>query len=1132
MKTSWLSNGRYHLFLTGRGTGFSAWRDYLLTAWDADPVEDANGFFVFARDADSGEYWCVSGPPVPGQHAGEVTRDGAVARIRRNHVAIASDAAVMVPGDLPLELRRIQLHNTGERPRAIELTSYLEAVLAPRAAHAAHPAFSKLFVQTEWNEGLILARRRPRGNDERHPLMAHALLEARASAWETDRARFLGRGRDWTCAQALTGATPLSGTVGNVLDPVMSLRTAVTLQPGEKRSACFVLAAGEDREALSRSIAALRGRNLDEELADASKHAAPSALPEGEPWRSLAAGFDDGARVSSAPAAARRAGSKGEPVGAKETLRFFNGVGGFNADASEYVIRIGRDADGHLRLPPMPWSNVVANERCGFVVTEKGAGCLWSRNSREHRLTPWRNDPVADPHDDAFYIRDEASGGSWSVLPGPAPGDGDYEVRHGFGYSTWRHQSNGWVQEACLFVPKSDPLRIARIRVTNTQATARRVALYAYQRWVLGVLPEATRKDVRTRFDADRAAIVALNDKAGEFAGGLAFAAASFGDASTMSWTCDREAFLGRGGSMRSPAALSRADGLEGGIAEDPCAALRVEIEVAAGASVEVAFLAGEATSGEELDRILREYRAPGAIEAALRAARDSWGDTLGRMQVRTPDASIDVMVNGWLAYQNLACRMWARTAFYQSGGAFGFRDQLQDAAALIYLDPSVLRRQILLNAAHQFDEGDVLHWWHPPASRGVRTRFADDLLWLPYLTAFYIQSTGESAILSESVRFLSAAPLAPGEDEALLEPRDSGTSADLYEHCCRALDRSLTKGAHGLPLFGSGDWNDGMNRVGREGRGESVWMGFFLFAILEDFLPFCEERGDAGRIARYREYRADLGKSLEESGWDGEWYRRAYYDDGTPLGSRESDECRIDALAQAWAVISKAAPAERAGAALDALERTLISDADGIIRLLAPPFVDTPHDPGYIKGYVAGVRENGGQYTHAALWVVKAMAEAGRRERAAQLLAMLSPVNHALDAQARERYKVEPYVVAADVYGAPPHVGRGGWTWYTGSAGWMYRVAIESILGFTLEDGEAIRIDPRIPDGWPGFEMDYRPGAGVHYRIEVANPQACAQRVVSASLDGGALAVGAQGVRIPLLRDGARHRVAVVLGR
>jgi N,N'-diacetylchitobiose phosphorylase len=1128
-----VSNGTYGVLLTPTGTGFSSYRDYLLTSWQDDPCEDDLGFYVYVRDLASGALFTACGATLAAQHPGSWHPDDAGAVLRRSHGGIDARVRLEVLADVPAERRSVRLRNTGREARELELTGYLEVVLNQPDAHAGHPGFSKLFVETAWQgaDALLVATRRPRANAEHHPAMALALMEAPVTGWETDRGRFLGRGRRATRAQAL-GAGPLSGTTGAVLDPVLALRTRVRIGPGETLEVRFVLAAAEDPHLLPGYVSAAAAGPTAPAWPVGGGTAVPAAIARAV--RGWCAGAGRGHPPPSVLAQARVPGpapaGDGPAVG-PGGLRAANGYGGFSADGREYVLSLSREADGTLRLPPMPWTNVLSNERFGLVVSEKGAASTWSGNSRLHRLTPWRNDPSVDPHDEAWYLRDEDSGAFWSVLPGPAPAASEYEVRHGFGYSRWTHRSAGLAHEATLYVARADPLRVLDVRITNAGPAPRRLTFYAFNRWVLGASTADSRESLAVEFDAARGAVLARNPAAGVFAGGIAFAALAGIDARAVDACTDRAAFLGVPGFAEAPRALIDGGRLPPGAGTDPAAVLRVELALAPGEEVRLQALLGEAASVPELDRLLGAYRAPDAAREALRAVSAAWAERLGCIEIRTPVPAIDLMVNGWLLYQTLACRLWARTAFYQSGGAFGFRDQLQDVAALVHSQPQFLRAQLLANAAHQFLEGDVLHWWHPPRGDGIRTRFADDLVWLPYLAAHYVRVTGEAAVLAEPVGFKRAPLLLPGEDERYLVPEDAGEAADLYTHCVRALERAMTRGAHGLPLFGCGDWNDGMNRVGREGRGESVWMGFFLCAAIEDFLPLCGARGDDELARRLAAYRTGLTASLEAAGWDGDWYRRGYYDSGTPLGSRLSDECQIDALVQAWAVISRAAPENRATAALDAVERRLISPADGLIRLLAPPFVATPEDPGYIKGYLAGVRENGGQYTHAALWVVKAMAEAGRRDRAAALLEMLSPVTRGGDPERIAVYKVEPYVVAADVYGVAPHVGRGGWTWYTGSAGWMYRVALESVLGFAIEAGTTLRIKPCIPDGWPGFELTCRRADGTVYHLAVDNPGQCAERVVAASLDGVALTLDGDGVRVPLAADGRRHAVRIVLG-
>jgi cyclic beta-1,2-glucan synthetase len=1154
------------VLLTGAGSGFSRWDGLALTAWSGDRTEDADGFFLYVRDLERGTLWSLGHQPVqrPAKRYRIRYRPGVVTITRLDEgIEAALDVAVVPDADL--ELRRLRLRNRSRRRRRLEVTSYAEVVLHDPAAHAAHPAFSKLFVQTEYvsDPGVLLARRRPRSPEERVAWMVHALGGAGPLEHETDRARFLGRGRTPARPLALAGRARLSGTTGSVLDPVVSLRRTVILRPGEAAELTALLGAAPGRDtaialagrcassaagdaALARAAAAERellarlglsedDAELFQEIAGAILYGLPTdrkvADRAREYWR--AKGLDLVPRKGASPPRPRRAAAARFRPAAPERshgsapppLRFDNGYGGFTADGTEYLIRVGP------RQPPLPWINVVANPGFGFLVSESGAGCTWSRNSREHRLTPWYNDPVADPHGEAVYVRDEEAGVFWSALPGPVPGSASYEVRHGFGWTRFRHTSHGLEQDASLFVPVDDPVKVVRLHLTNTRRRARRLSLFAYFRLVLGVLPG---ERVVTGLDAKSGALLARNPESGDFADGVVFAAAVAPAGARVRFTADRTVFLGRNGSPARPAALCAARPLDGrtGAGLDPCAALQVPVTIPPGETVECAFLLGEAAGADAARALVARWREPGAIDRAFTAVCASWRETLSAVQVETPSTALDLMVNGWLLYQAVSCRLWGRSAFYQSGGAFGFRDQLQDAAALVWTRPELTRAQLLLHAAHQFTEGDVLHWWHPPAGRGTRTRFSDDLLWLPWATAFYVRTTGDWTVLDERVRFVTARPLAAGEDDAYLLPTPAEEAADLYAHCCRALDRSLAVGAHGLPLMGTGDWNDGMNRVGREGRGESVWLGFFLHDVLGRFIPLAERRGDGARAERWRAHRAALAAALEAAGWDGAWYRRAYYDDGTPLGSAASDECRIDAIAQAWAVLSGVAPPARAAQAIDAVERQLVDEHAGLVRLLTPPFDRTTHDPGYIKGYVPGVRENGGQYTHAALWVVGALAALGRRERAAALLEMLGPLHHTRTPDAVSVYRVEPYVVAADVYGAAPHVGRGGWTWYTGSAGWMYRVALESVLGLGLEGGHTLRIRPCVPDAWPRFAVRLRlPDGRTRYEIVVENPERNAAAVVAASVDGAPAPLEDGAARIAFRRDGATHAVRVRLG-
>ncbi len=802
-------------------------------------------------------------------------------------------------------------------------------------------------------------------------------------------------------------------------------------------------------------------------------------------------------------------------------LSFFNGLGGFHQGGREYVTTLGAE-----QWTPAPWSNVVGNSvEFGFQVTETGGGYTWSVNSRENRLTPWSNDAVSDPPGEVIYLRDEDSGTVWSATPLPIREREPYIIRHGQGYSVFEHTSHGITQELLLFAPLDASVKVFLLRLRNRTTRKRKLSVVHYNELVLGVARSSSAPYIITEIDERAATVFAKNPFNNEFAERVAFVATSEEMASA---TCDRKEFLGRNRSPETPAAMRRV-GLSGrdGAGLDPCAAIQTIIDLPPQTAREVVFLLGEAESKEAAQALVAQYRQLGNVNAAFEKVLGHWDEILSTVEVRTPDPALDTMLNRWLLYQTLSCRIWARTAFYQSGGAYGFRDQLQDVMALVYSRPDVARKQIVLAAAHQFKEGDVQHWWHPPSGRGVRTRISDDLVWLPFVTSFYVNVTGDTSVLDEVVPFLEQPELKPEEHESYTQPAISEESAPIYEHCARALDRSLAVGKHGLPLMGGGDWNDGMNRVGQGGKGESVWLGWFLYTALAAFTPHVEARKQQRmRLNRYRKHLDNLRKALEDKAWDGDWYRRAYFDDGTPLGSARNEECRIDSIAQSWSVISGASDQYRRGRAMAAVEEYLIRRGDGLVILFTPPFDKGSLDPGYIKGYVPGVRENGGQYTHAAIWTLIAFSLLGDGERAGELFSLLNPINHSSTRAGLHKYKVEPYVAVADVYAVPPHTGRGGWTWYTGSAGWMYRAGLESILGFKLIGNRKLRIDPCVPRWWRDFEITYRRERAV-YRIKVENPLGVNRGVVSVEVDGALQPDGA----IALTDDEKTHNVRVVMG-
>jgi cyclic beta-1,2-glucan synthetase len=1265
--------------LTAAGSGYSRWRDLALTRWREDPTCDPWGYYVFLRDVAEGRVWSAGYQPIgcePDGYDAAFFEDRA--QITRRDGPILTSTEILVSPEDDAEVRRVSVTNEGNRTREIELTTYAEMVLAASAADSAHPAFSKLFVLTDFiaESGTLLATRRPRDPGEPEVWVALiSTLEGEAVGplqFETDRARFVGRGLDLRNAVSIVEARPLSNTVGTVLDPVLALRHRVKIAPGDTARIAFWLgvapsraevlalvdkyrdmAAFERAKALAgtRVEAQLRTLGLDFEeaeqfqrianrvlYADSSLRAPRDTLEKNrlgqsalwpfglsgdlpivlvriddekdigivnqllraqDYWRlkrldvdlvvlnerppsdapglqqaldaviSASQGGRDGDSLKRGKAFLLRADLMPDPSrdllltaaravldagrgalsdqlapsgvtdpvprrrvrNANETkpdaapraappLEFFNGLGGFAAEGREYVVTLGEG-----QWTPAPWINVVANPEFGFLASADGSGSTWSLNAQQNQLTPWSNDPVSDAPAEAIYIRDEDTGDLWTATPLPIRQPSSiYVVRHGFGYSRFEHTSHGIELDLLQFVPLEDSIKISRLKIVNRSAGTRQLSVTHYLDWVLGNQRSKTAPFIVTEIEPKTAALLARNPWGTDLSSRIAFMDMA---GRQQSCTADRAEFLGRHGSLAEPSALLQSEPLSNrtGGGMDPCGAMQTAVTLRPGAATELTFLLGEEASSAAAVALIERYRTRD-LDAALKEVTDFWDQTLGVIQVKTPDRSMDIMVNGWLLYQTLGCRVWARTAFYQSSGAYGFRDQLQDVMALVVSRPGIAREHILRAAARQFEAGDVQHWWLPTSGQGVKTRVSDDRVWLAFVLAHYLEVTEDFDVLEEQVPFLAGGPLAPDAHESFSapEPKAMGT---LFDHCVRALDSSLEIGSHGLPLFGAGDWNDGMNRVGAAGRGESVWLGWFLHAALLKFAPIAERRGQSAAAAVWRKHAFALQQAIEREAWDGDWYRRGYFDDGTPLGSVASDECRIDSIAQSWAVISGAAERERAVRAMSAVNSQLVSRSDGLVKLFTPAFDRTRHDPGYIKAYPPGIRENGGQYTHAAMWSTLAFALLGDGDRAGELFSILNPINHASTRAGIHRYKVEPYVVCADVYSSPELVGRGGWTWYTGSAGWMYRTAVEGILGIHLRGG-ILAIDPCIPRRWPGFEITYKYGSS-RYRIAVENPRGVSTGVSRATLDGRE--ISGTPCEITLVDDGTYHYGRVTLG-
>jgi len=1274
--THLLSNGRYAVMMTAAGSGYSLWRNLAVTRWREDVTRDAWGSYIYLRDVASGQVWSAGYQPtttVP-EHYEVVFAEDRV-RITRTDDGIVSSLEIVVSPEDDAEIRRLSLTNNGLRTREIDITSYAEIVLAPPAADIAHPAFSNLFIQTEYlpqARGLI-AQRRPRTADDSNIWAAHVLADGRIDGlqYETDRARFVGRGQTLREPIAVMDGRPLTNTVGAVLDPIFSLRTRVCIAAGATEHVTFTTLVAASRQAAEEladkyhnvvafervsamawtyahvQLHHLRTRpdeaQLFQDLANRLLYIDPSLRSAGklmqmntlnvsglwrygisgdrpivllrvtefedrtmveqllrahEYWRMkglavdlvilngkelsyiedlqiLLEGMVRESRALSAHHEHEREGaifamrsdrlsaeelillqttaravlisSRGtlaeqllrylrpaaafvapktlpapgahSPALAVPPLEFFNGLGGFAEDGREYVIVLDNG-----QWTPAPWVNVIANAEFGFMVSELGSGCTWCGNSRENQLTPWSNDPVSDSPGEVFYLRDDDTNELWSPTALPIRVDNaSYLIRHGQGYSRFEHVSHGIHSELLQFVSPDDPVKISSLTLTNVSGRTRRLTVTAYVEWVLGASRSVTAAHVITELDSDTGALFAYNPRDIEFGHRIAFA--DLGGLQT-GWTGNRAEFIGRNGSLAAPAGLLSSNELKNtiGAGLDSCSAQQMMIELEPNGRIEIGFLLGQGNDRSHARELVQRYRTTEAATTFTQVTQ-LWDQVLGKVQVKTPDRELDILLNRWLLYQTLSCRMWARAGFYQVGGAFGFRDQLQDSMALTVSRPDLTRAHLLNAAGRQFGEGDVQHWWHPPSGRGVRTRFSDDRIWLAYAVSHYIKVSGDTRVLDEDVPFLEGPVLEPEQDDAYYQPSESIQHASLFEHCARALDLSLETGAHGLPLIGSGDWNDGMNRVGNQGKGESIWLAWFLIATLIEFSTVAEAQGDNERAVRWREHADRLKVAVEAEGWDGAWYRRAYFDDGTPLGSADNAECRIDSIAQSWGVISGAAETERAQRAMNSMREYLVRYGDDLMLLFTPAFNKTERDPGYIKSYPPGVRENGGQYTHAAVWSVIAYAMLGEGDQASELLRMLNPIKRSSSRTGIYAYKVEPYVLSADIYAESPHARRGGWTWYTGAAGWYYRAGLEWVLGLQVRADKLI-FSPCIPSTWDSYNIVYQ-HENTRYEITVENPDGATQGVAMIELDGERQLNG-----IALQNDRQRHQVRVVMGR
>ena len=1237
-----LSNGRYSTMVTLAGSGYSKKDSMTIYRWKADNTSDASGLFFYIKDLTSKKFWSATYEPckIPGDgYSIEFTLDKA--KYYRKDGDIETILEVVVSPEDDLEIRKITLKNLGNEMKNLEVTSYMEVTLQSFEGDAVHPAFSNLFISTEYinSKECLLGYRRSRTKDGEVPYIFHKAIfqkniEEETITYETARVNFIGRNRDLSNPRALDNDVALINTVGTVLDPIMSIRTKVTLNPNEEKNVYYITGTAKSREkalelvdkysqvgnihksfdAYNRSIQIElkhlgikssqaniyqslasyilflhTGRedredyikNITKNQQDLWAYGISGDLPialalvKSEEdmdlirgmlkmhyyWRikglkvdliiynneessyeqplhknimgtisfskevesinkpggihiynkstmpqdmlsfligisNLYVDSEKGSIITQIKAIEE--GKNGylrlkeldedhkiirikdnvsdkddknklekEKVGyslnENLALDFWNGYGGFDPKDKGYIIKLD-----NYRNTPAPWINVISNENFGFHISESGAGYTWCENSRENKITPWSNDWISDPITEGLYIKEVDKKKIFSISPKPIRDPGEYIIKHSFGYSTFKHRVKDIKGEMKVFVPRGEKLKVIIVELENLCESKKELSIYYYAQLVLGVFNSGSARYISTEIKEDY--ILGSNAYSKYFGEERAYLSILGGE--NIHFTGDRKEFIGPEGDIYNPEGMKDRylSNRSGGIF-DPALIAQVDLTLQPREVKKIVVLLGE-EGQEKIEEVIEKYKNIENSEIELEKIIQYWSNFLGNIQVKTKDKSMDYLLNGWLLYQNYSCRYLSRSAFYQSGGAYGFRDQLQDSMSLGIVDSEITRTQILRSASRQYIEGDVQHWWHPVVNSGIRTRFSDDLLWLPFVTVEYINRTGDYSILKEEIAYLEDEPLHPGEDERYTIVNNSNKKGSIYEHCLKAINKSLNFGKHNIPLMGSGDWNDGMSTVGNKGKGESVWLGWFLYYILNSFEDICKYMKDDITKEEYKDKKEFIRENLERNAWDGGWYRRAYFDDGIPLGSRENEECKIDSLAQSWAVISGAAKRDRAIEAMKAVDRNLVNKDRGMILLLSPPFDKSKLEPGYIKGYVPGVRENGGQYTHAAVWVILALTKLGLGDKAYKYYNMINPINHTKTELECRNYKVEPYVMAADIYIKDPHAGRGGWSWYTGAAGWMYKVGIEDILGLRQIKGRGYKVEPSIPKDWQGFNI------------------------------------------------------------